>query len=103
VSSLIDNTSHRVPSSNIRNFDLLSAAHKNCPSAQCATAANSIRNDVGSIFSEKMVLWNRFCAGNNLHFSYGFNYLAELRLNLNSISKFLLIFVLRFSYMCLFV
>lgn len=51
--SLIDNTSHRVPSNNIRNFTLLSVAHKNCPSARCATATNSTSNDVDSVFSNK--------------------------------------------------
>ena len=95
--SLIDNASHRVPSSNILNFTLVSVAHKNCPSARCAAAANYICNDADSIFSNKMLLWNRFCVSNAFHFGYGFNYLAEFWLNLGDVSNFLSIVVFSVS------
>jgi hypothetical protein len=52
---LIDNSSLKVPSCNIRNFSPFSVVRRKCPSARCAAAANMTCSDT-DIFSKPVRL-----------------------------------------------
>jgi hypothetical protein len=55
---LINSSSLRVPSRNIRNFTPSSLSRKYCPSDRCATAAHLVRNDI-DIFSKQIKTLNQ--------------------------------------------
>jgi hypothetical protein len=52
----MDNVGLRVPTRNLRDFSLVhvSLSYKNCPSARCATAANSVCNQL-DVFRRQIV------------------------------------------------
>jgi hypothetical protein len=79
--SLIDKSSLRILSCNIRNFSQFSVARKNFPSAGCAAAANMTCSDT-DIFSKQIRPLKHILPQQHILLSYDFSHLIQFKFKL---------------------